>query len=141
MGTPFPADERQLVGISADKVGMIWPTIKPLMLDAVTEMGTHEIEDVLAAIIQRDWQLWLSVRSHIIEAVCITQINVCPKIKVCRIVLVVGDGMKDWVHLEDGIADWAKGQGCCKVVGELRPGWKKILPHWSFGNIVAERIL
>ena len=131
-------DKSHLEGVPSQDVWKVWPEVKTLIGPAVETMGTHGVEDVHKLIMDRDWQLWIS-RGKTIEAACITQINDLPKIKICRIVLVAGTNMDSWLHFEEHIAEWAKSQGCKKLVGELRKGWQRKLKHWIFGNIVAER--
>ncbi len=131
----------RLEGVQSKDIDSVWEEVRQIITPHVIRLGTHGLADVLENLKCRDWQLWVSQTEKNIEAVCITQINVFPKMKVCRVLLVAGEHMDNWLPFEDIIAEWAEMQGCKKLVGELRKGWSRKLTNWTFGNIVAERKL
>jgi len=130
----------RLEGVPKEQVYVVWGEVRKIIRPHIEALETHTICDVLDNLLNRDWQLWLA-HDDGIKAVCITQIQVYPRQKRCRIMLVAGEGMDGWLPFEEAIADWARTQGCDKLVGELRKGWQRKLKHWKFMNIVAERKL
>lgn len=130
-----------LEGVQSSEVGAIWHDVEPVLYPVIERMGTHNMSDVLENIILRDWQLWLSWHDGKIEAACLTTIHLLPRMKTCRILAVAGKDLDNWLQFEDILVEWAKSKKCDILAGELRPGWKRKLDNWTFGNVVAERNL
>ena len=80
-------EKSRLEAIPGPEVWRVWPEVKKLLAPAVKRMETHAEIDVLRNLLERDWQLWISRNGSKVEAACITQINACPKMKICRILL------------------------------------------------------
>jgi hypothetical protein len=61
--------------------------------------------------------------------------------KVCHIVAVGGDGMRDWLKYIARIADYARAEGCDTLRLEGREGWSRLLPSFvRVGVILEQRI-
>jgi hypothetical protein len=61
--------------------------------------------------------------------------------KVCHIVALGGEGLRDWIKYVDRIADYARAEGCDTLRLEGREGWSRILPSFvRVGVILEQRI-
>jgi len=125
--------ESRLEGIQACRVDETWHLVADLLQPAIDRMGgTHDAHDIKKALVNRDMQLWVSWRDQKIEAALVTEICVAPHKKVCRYVLVGGSYLKNWVHFDKELSQWAKAQGCCRMFSGMRPGFAKELEQFGW---------
>lgn len=70
------------------------------------------------------------------RAILATQLaHVMSGMKICTIIMCAGTGRRDWVHLIDRLADWARSEGCERFKISARRGWVKDLPFFRIvGN-------
>ena len=120
------------------------PIVRPMVAHWIEEAQRDSIyataDDVWASIENGAAQLWLAW-SDKPEAVCVTQLEVTPKGKYCRIWIMVGQNMETWVDLMPGLEAWAKREGCKMMRHEARPGWSKILKQYGYRmpHVVLEK--
>lgn len=94
------------------------------MLADVCKRGGHEWADIVAKIATSYAQLW-----DYGKAMLVTEVTVDDK---CHILLAGGSGARDWVKTaEKELAAWGNSHGCNALSIRGRPGWSKLLPHWS----------
>lgn len=72
-------------------------------------------------------QLWTVWREKELAAIAVTQIKIYPRMKVCAVNFVAGEGRDDWLHFNEVIAEWAKARGCSHFEGYMRKGWERVL--------------
>lgn len=129
--------ESRLVGIPADKIEVSWRFVEPFIARACKRTwGRYEAEDIKPLLLNRDAQLWVSLRDGVIEAAAVTEITVYPHLKVCRLFLCSGKRREHWLVFEPTVEAWAKSQGCegFEIIG--RRGWARVLRHWQMANII-----
>ena len=120
-----------------DKVEPIWPLVEPLIQKAIDRgQGEYEAGDILAFLLSRDMQLWVS---DDLEAAAVTQIIVYPRRKVCSVLLVGGCGLHQWKNTKV-IETWAAAQGCELMRAHGRRGWHRAV-GWQEVYTVAEKRL
>lgn len=133
-----------LMAVPADVVPAFWPITAPLIERAVEHAdGRYSLEDVRAALLARDMQLWaaLDARSLVIEAICVTEIVTYPGERRCGIVFCAGRRAERWLRHLDEIGDWAREQRCGALELQGRPGWERLLPEWRKTHVLLSKRL
>jgi len=59
--------------------------------------------------------------------------------KVCQVVALGGQRLREWVHYIDQIARYAAWEGCDTVRVEGREGWSRLLPAFVRTGVILER--
>lgn len=130
----------ELLGVPSQCVPKIWPAILPWIVNACESMnGRIHAADFFIALLNKDKQLWVSVRDDIIEACCITEIVNYPHKKYCVVNIVTGHGRLHWQKFMDHIETWALTQGCDGIEAIARTGWERIMKHWTKSHVFLER--
>jgi hypothetical protein len=128
-----------VTGIPRHQVHELWGQVKPL-IEAALSRGRGEMlaEDVLGFLVSGDMQLWIA-RDDRIRAICVTEIVQFPRLKVCRLALGAGSGLRLWSHGKAVIKSWAQSQGCNELWGGGRKGWSRVLGWKPIYFICAEK--
>lgn len=99
------------------------------------DVGTHDIDDVWAAIECEAAQLWPYTNSAIV-----TTVETYPQCKVLRFWLAGGD-LDELLAGEVEISAWAEQQGCALNSFGGRRGWVRTLPGYSEAyTVVVKRL-
>ena len=133
-----------LFGIPADKVLAVWRIVEPEIRRACARSdGRYESDDVLAALLARDMQLWLAIDVAVpgkMDAVCVTQIANYPRQRRCALVFCAGHRPERWLHHLDTIGEWARAQGCVAMELQGRPGWERLLGDgWEKTHVLLRK--
>jgi hypothetical protein len=131
-----------VTGVLAGEIDYVWPTVEPILQRALDRSrGEYLSEDIYGYIKRREMQLWVAVNDGEIKAVCLTEIVSFPRLKVCRLVIAAGEGMRHWVKLgSETLKAWAKAQGCQEIRGGGRVGWARALGWKPIYSMCGERI-
>ena len=126
----------------SNEIEEIWPQIEPFIKKVLQKIDLcYTVEDIKSALCKRKMQLWTSHAGKQIYGICITQILIHPQYKFLEIVLLSGEGLKNYFHHFDTIESWAKEQGCQKIKLVGRKGWAKKLPDYKQKLIKLEKDL
>ena len=117
------SNSRSLInGVPADRIDEVWEVCAPIIEKAIKYGdGKMWLEDIHAALLNRDMQLWYAE-----ECLWITEILNFPRSKRINIVLISGK-LGDWEAWLDEIKDWARSLGCEALEATGRPGWGRKL--------------
>lgn len=124
-----------LEGVPFPMVARVWPVVAPLLLSCIKEnTGEFTLNDTLVQLEKRNWQLWLGIRSDgLIQATGVTEIINYPSKKVCRIVMLAGEGVEAICEVYEDLSAWALGLDCRGLEVWARPGMAKMLQkHLGF---------
>jgi hypothetical protein len=120
-----------LDGVPAAAVPLLWPCARRFVERALDEGGGHLLaEDVLAALLRREMQLWVLRRDGSVVGALVTEIVRWPRRSVCRLALAgAEDGLREeWLSWRGLIERWARAEGCDAMEIYGRPGWARIVP-------------
>lgn len=140
---PFelPTSDSVLLPIPSHRINDVWPSVKDRLGAAVkSARGRIELDDVKRFLESKDLVLWVSIRNKKIEALAVTEVVQHPRKKMCVVRIMTGEDYANWVHLEEGIANWAKSIGCHGMEAIARKGWSKVFKHYDFTHIFLERM-
>lgn len=119
--------------VPVSDIGEIWADIRPLVEAACTLNGAYSTQDVLGWLMTGKWRLFvITSPERSLEAICVTEIATYPKRTQLEIPICTGSNSKDWLHLIDGIKEYAREQGCSVIIPLARPGWRKLLAPYGF---------
>lgn len=131
-----------ITGVLSGEVECVWPIVEPMIQKALDRgRGEYLTEDIKGYLLDRKMQLWAAINDGEIKAVCLTEICIFPRLKVCRLVLAGGSDMRHWI--KDGVATlklWAIAQGCEEIRGGGRVGWSRALGWEHFYATCGERL-
>lgn len=141
-GLAGAAGRTMLLAVPPDVVPAFWQLVVPDLGKAIAHAdGRYALEDVLAALLARDMQLWIAVdsRSMAIAAVCVTEIVNYPQEKRCGLVFCAGRSVERWIRHLDEIEAWAREQECDALELQGRPGWERLLPDWRKTHVLLSK--
>ena len=134
------SEERDLrgTGVPIDMIEGVWVKVQPWINKAL-EYGNGEygIEDIYAALLDREMQLWMvyEMPNKNIVLALITQIITYPQKKSCRVVALGGESHLLWEKRLFILEEWAKSEGCSNVEAFVRSGLAKKMKHLGYNNI------
>lgn len=124
-------------GVTTDQLQYVWPAVQPLVKKFLdTDPGLFEPQDILAALFNKDMQLWVTLdkenNNKIIGAI-VTEIVDYPRMRVLRIFGLGGKDFSDWIHLADKeLSAFQQHVGAKRMEAFVRPGLAKILQKHGF---------
>lgn len=104
----------KVCGITSRDIDSLWPQVRPHIERVVAESrGECTVDDIRDFLHDRVMQLWIAYDANkAIKACMVTQIIHYPRRKLLRIVILSGEGMKDWQYGWEFVETWARHQGC-----------------------------
>jgi hypothetical protein len=122
-------------------LGKAWPVVEPWIASAMTG-ADHSADDVRRHIEKDTMQLWLAWDKKPIGC-CVTEIVESKRGVACNLVVVAGERFDTWAHLEDDIAQWAKGLGAVRLTLTGRRGWVRRLAGtgWAETMVTLEKAI
>jgi len=103
-----------------------WPQVAEWVAKALEHGGViYCPADILRALLTRDMQLWLAWDGEALRACCVTRLASYPKLRVCCVLIIGGDGVDDWLMFSKDIEAWAQESGAQAIEGVGRLGWRK----------------
>lgn len=117
----------RLVHADLDQIPVYWPRIADWVAKALDYGIGYQHEDVLAMCLHGQMQLWIAEDDDDVHACAIGHVVKFPRAKGCWVLVVGGQAVDNWVHLDAGISEWARSQGCDFIEGAGRKGWVRLL--------------
>jgi hypothetical protein len=134
-----------LTGVRSEKIGGLWPRIRPFVDRALSHAGgRYAPADVLAALLRAQMQLWVAIGGDGddgIEAVLVTEIIDYPRRRRCNLFLSAGNALEACLEHLPTIETWARAQGCDAIEASGRPGWERVLPGFRRTHVMLEKDL
>lgn len=134
--------EPQLVCIPAGDVDRLWPGVVRDLIDAAFAASNVPMPpDILDQLQRGSRQLWLGVTEDAtIVAAALTQIFEMREGRACKL-LECGatTGLHNLATLRAGIEQYAKHNGCDRMLLEGRRGWERAAPDYVVTGIILEK--
>lgn len=122
-----------LYKIPVERIDNIWTRISPYIASFVSRsFGRYEIEDVLGAVRDGIFQIWVVVSQDEIRAVLITQIYDFPRLRELQIIMCAGKNRHEWFHLLKKIENYAADIKAQRISAVIRLGWQKELMNVGY---------
>lgn len=131
----------ELVLIPAGDVAKIWSGTVRDMIDAGFAANDVPMpEDMLEQLSSGARQLWLAVAADArIHAAMLTAVYAMRSGKMLKMMECGGSGMHTWLPLRAKIEEYAKAQGCDRVMVEGRMGWRGVLRDYRITGVTLEK--
>lgn len=122
-------------------VSTIWDSVKDLITK--TNDDVLNDNDIKGYLLKGDYTLWVAIdeETRKVIAAMTTEFAYYPRDKVCRVVTLAGERMKEWIGNLDMVEDWAKEQGCNYLDMYGRRGWTKVLSDWKEDSVLLRKKL
>lgn len=132
----------RLIAVDPKRVAEIWPAARPLIEKAYKDGDQVIPLSILADLRTGKRLLWLAVDGEeTIIAAMLTQLFNMVSGKMLKMQECGGERMPEWKHLRRRIEDYARAEGCTRVLVEGRPGWQRIMPDYERVAVVLEKRL
>lgn len=122
------------------RLNEIWPAVEPLLRPAMERSGEMPISDLLAALYQGRFVLWLAWGAGL-EAAAVTEIADTINGRVCCIVACGGRDRDRWIGLRARLEHYARSEGCRQMRIYGRKGWARVLPDYRETRVILEKDL
>lgn len=135
------AQTPHLVCVPPKMASKFWPAVMPMV-----EEGYRANDLFLPVNIEKDLidglkLLWLACDGGHILAVMVTELELRPSGKICYLGATCGRDLRSWKNLQQKIENYAKSEGCSKLVIEGRKGWIRALPGFCEVRSTIEKQL
>lgn len=131
-----------LIAVDPARVQEIWHAARPLIEKAYKD-GDQDIPlTILHDLRAGKRLLWLAVdEEKTIIAAMLTQLFEMTSGKMLKMQECGGERMQEWKHLRKRVEDYARAEGCTRVLIEGRPGWERVMPDYQRVAVVLEKCL
>lgn len=131
----------QLICIPKGDVAKLWHGPVHDMLDAAFAAADLPMpEDLLQELETGTRLLWVVVTDEAtIVAAMMTQLFEMRSGRVCKMMECGGSRLDEWKHMRAAIEQYAKREGCDRVMVIGRPGWAAILDDYRTTAVVLEK--
>lgn len=132
----------QIIAVDPKRAHQIWHAAEPFIASAYKDGDQDVPPNILADLRSARRVLWLAVdENEKIIAAMLTQLFPMVSGKMCKMQECGGERMQEWKHLRRRIEDYARDEGCDRVMLEGRPGWQRMLPDYAQVAVVLEKRL
>ncbi|MCK1393644.1 hypothetical protein [Bradyrhizobium sp. 1] len=138
---PDRCDNTQLVCIDPEYVREIWPSVAPLIKQAIVRTGLSAFATIERDILAGISLLWVAWNGSVVEAAASTSLQQTEAGKVCVITACAGTGMTRWLSLIRGIEAYAEAEGCRCVRIFGRKGWARLLEGYEETHAIIDKRL
>lgn len=121
----------------------IWPRVRDMI-----DVGYAACDDLMPADIVEQIRyakivLWIAIDDETGNIIAAMTTEVVPMRSglVCWMSQCGGDRMQDWKRFHVKIEEYAKAEGCVKVVLKGRGGWERVLEGYRVRTVMLEKIL
>lgn len=121
----------------------IWPRVHDMIDSGYAAGGDFMPEDMLIRIKDGRTLLWIAISEETgeIHAAMTTELIPMRAGLVCWMCQCGGERMQDWSRFHVQIEEYAKNEGCVKVVLRGRSGWQRVLEGYKIRTVQLEKTL
>lgn len=131
----------ELVCVPPECVSRMWPGPIHEMIDAGFAAADMPMpDDLLEQLRYGTRLLWVvATVDAVIIAAMLTQLFEMRSGKLCKMMECGGSRLAEWSDFRLQIEQYAKDEGCSRVVVEGRPGWSRVLSDYRVVNVILEK--
>lgn len=137
------APTTKLTCVDPRAIARVWPLAKPMIERAYAEVDADVPVTLFNDLCGNRANLWfVSDEDHKVLYAFVTTMYLRKSgTKVCALMCGAGEQMRSWLHLQDQLEEFARAEGCSKIVAEGRAGWSRALSGYSVIRHVIEKDL
>jgi hypothetical protein len=131
----------ELICIPPEEVYKIWPGPVHDLIDlGFCASDVPMPADILEQLKYGTRLLWVvATEESEIVAAMLTQLFEMRSGRICKMMECGGSHLADWAHFRFAIEEYAKQEGCSRVMVEGRPGWAGVLKDYRTVGVVLEK--
>lgn len=135
----------KLIQIPSQHIDDVWPLVRKRIVEASGRSNGRfdeaSIQQELKVKRQQLWIVWDEEKQES-RAVVVTQLLVYPTgMKVADVVIVIGEGRKDWKHLVTILEEWGRKEECGLMQLFARKGWARDMTDYKLSHVLLEKKL
>jgi hypothetical protein len=132
-----------VTALSPDTAAAQWPALRGMIDVGYAAGGDFMPEDLPNQITEGKVLLWIAVddETAVVHAAMTTELIPMRCGLVCWMGQCAGDRMRDWSKFHTQIEEYARDEGCVKVVLKGRRGWERILDGYKIRTVTLEKAL
>lgn len=116
----------QLICVAPDRIGQVWPLVRDMIDESYAACGELTPADLPQWLAAGKGQLWLSVEGEIVAALTTSLVPMRNGLAL-RMISCGGRRMELWKECHRQIEEFARAEGCDRIISEGRPGWSRVL--------------
>lgn len=128
-----------LACVDPAQVERFWPLAERFIASAYKHNHQSVPDELLTELRERRKLLWLAVDDNMLIGAIVTGIYDTIGGRTLKMLECGGESMPRWLHLHREIEDYAKAEGCGRVLIEGRLGWARKLEGYRPVGIVLEK--
>lgn len=118
----------------------IWLRVCRFIEIGYAEADEYMPVDIVDRLRHGSMALWVVANDNLeLIAAMVTELELRPSGMACRMTACGGSDMETWGMHQEKILEYAKAQGCVKVVTGGRCGWEKVLNGFKRVRVTLER--
>ena len=124
MHVPAP---HHLLCVDPDRIMEVWPMVRDMIDESYAACGEITPPDLPQWLSDGKGQMWISVYGEMIVAVLTTSLVPMRNGLGLRMISCGGSRLDIWKDCHKQIEEFAKAEGCDRILSEGRPGWSRVL--------------
>lgn len=125
--------------LDAAQVDDVWPAVANRIDEAYKSADETMPHDILNQLRSGHRQLWIVWNGEAVIAAVMTRIIQLRAYSAVQVTAASGEDVGEWKDLITLIEDFARHEGCRKVIIEGRPGWERLFKNYRRARVVIER--
>ena len=120
-----------------------WPALRGMIDVGFAAGGEFMPEDLPQRIADGRVLIWVAIdeESGQVHAAMTTELVPMRSGLVCWMGQCGGERMRDWAQFHVKIEEYARAEGCVKVVLKGRMGWERVLDGYKVRTVTLEKVL
>lgn len=127
--------------VPPDSIDAAWPLVVSYLEKAYAACDEFMPENLKDWLKEERGLLWIYTKGGIVFAAMVTSLEKRPSGLICRIGATGSMNLLMLRECEARIVEYARAEGCVKIVLEGRPGWSRVLPAATTERIILEKVL
>lgn len=132
-----------VTALSPEMAASQWPALRGMIDVGYAAGGDFMPEDLPDHVAAGKVLIWVALddETGTVHAAMTTELIPMRVGLVCWMGQCGGDRMRDWSHFHTQIEEYARAEGCAKVVLRGRLGWEKVLEGFKIRTVTLEKVL
>lgn len=134
----------RLLGVDPSKVYVQACLYEDHVRAYVARFPEHSLREIQENVRDLSWQLWMVWDTDKARCVAVigTELHTGQDDRIsAHILFCAGRGVRDWVHVINGLENWARDNGAYRIRGMMRPGWERLINGYRRTHVVLEKVL
>lgn len=130
-----------LVCVEPGLTTRFWPMVRDMIDRSYAASDCETPPDLLAELMAGRKLLWIAIdtKDTIVAAMITAMWSMRGGGRMLKMHECGGERLEEWKHLRAEIEQYAKAEGCDRVMIEGRPGWSRLMPDYKLTAVILEK--